>query len=216
MAEEVTNVASVRTPPFRISYPHLFTPHSMDGKNPKFQLTMVFPKGANFDKLNRLVIEAAKKKFGQVPKKLKWPFLDGDEMENDQNHGAVILRTNTQRKPGVVNPDRSPIYEEDQHTIISGYWAWATVNAWPWVNKYKEKGVSFSPQLIQLLPLSTVIDFYAKNDKISYDIVEETFSGSVGNAEEVFDNLVAAEDNPDEYTNTDDMEGAEEIPDFMK
>ncbi len=215
MAELKKNSGYIQTPPFRISYPALFKPTSMDDKDPKFQITMVFPKGADLKALKAAAAKAVKEKFGTVPAKLKKPFLDGDEEENEQLHGTTFIRASTKNKPGLIRADKSHILEADAHEIKPGYWARAIVNAWTWSFKGK-KGVSFGFQHIQILPLSFVADFYADNEDITYDIVEEMFGSDSGKAEDNFDAVESAEDDPDEYM-SDDMknEEGEETDDFM-
>jgi len=204
------------TPPFRISYPALFKPTSMDGNKPKFQLTMVFPKGADLKAMNAAAVKAAKEKWGSVPDKLKKPFLDGDEEENEQLHGTIFIRATTKYKPGVITASREPVLEADEHLVKAGYWARAIVNAWGWTYG-KKKGVSFGIQHVQLLPLSHVVEYYKDNDKVTYDIVEELFAGGPGKAEEAFaDDVVASEDDPTEYMSDDDMaDESEDTDDFM-
>lgn len=214
MTEKV-KVKRLVTPPFRISYPALFEPTSMDNGKPKFQLTMVFPKGANLKEMGAAAKRAAIEKFGVMPDKLKKPFLDGDESENLQLHGTIFVRASTKNKPAVCRADRSPVLVESAHEIKSGYWARASVNAWAWMFKSK-KGVSFGMQLIQLLPLSEVIRFYKDNADITYDIVEEMFGSDPGKAEDVFDEVELAEEDPSEYTDMmDGDDDSEETDDFM-
>ena len=73
------------TPEFRGSFVHILEPHAIKGvENAKarYQITIPLPKKDGFwTKLNALVEETAKAKWGKIPPKMKSPVKDGDEEE---------------------------------------------------------------------------------------------------------------------------------------
>jgi len=65
---------------FRVSFPSVFKATSFEGQDPKFGLTMLFPKSTDLSKMEKAAEEAIEEKWGNKrPKKLAMPFKDGDD-----------------------------------------------------------------------------------------------------------------------------------------
>lgn len=206
----MSDFIKVMTPPFRMSYPHLFKPYSMDNNEPKFQLTMLFPKGADLKALIKAADQSMTAKWGQRPKKFKSPFLDGDEMEQESFHGTTFIRTATKEMPSIINGRKEEVIES--HLVKAGFWARATVNPYCWTFKSK-KGVSFGLLNVQLLPLDFVIDFY-KSQKLDYDFVEEPFTSRT-TADQDFDEVDDPGEDPSNYDNGNVEDDDDTDDDFM-
>ncbi len=127
------------TPEFRVSYPHVFKATSMDGKNPKFSITMLYKKTQDLSALQLAVKHAKIALFG--PDKEDWPkmaspFKNGDSPENAdkdgyKGHWAVKASSNENARPGVVNyPECDPI--TDPTEFYAGCYARASVFARVW------------------------------------------------------------------------------------
>lgn len=138
-----TELASgnLRTCPVRLSFPHLFKPHTPkkypDAK-PKYSSTLLFPKGADLSAL----IEACERKAAeQWPAQWKarrnkiLPFLDqGEERFEGYVAGAKFIRSTADQRPEVLLRDaKTPAAETD---VFPGVWALVTVH--PFVNTYKD------------------------------------------------------------------------------
>ena len=138
---------AIMTPEFRVSYPALFKPRANkndDGTlgTPKYEITMLFPKGADLSKLKRAAEEAVKEKWkDKPPKNLRSPFRDQGEKEGDGYvEGAIFVCARSLLKPGLVNRQCDDII--DQTEIYPGCYARATVRAYAY-DKNGNKGVSF-------------------------------------------------------------------------
>ena len=75
---------SVKTPRFRVSFPHVFEPQDVkkdDGSTKKeFSIVALFPKGTDLSALKAEANRAAKEKWGdKIPKNLASPFRDQGE-----------------------------------------------------------------------------------------------------------------------------------------
>lgn len=192
----------VLTPPFRMSYPHLFEKYSMDGKSPKYQLAMLFPKRANLGDLFNLYQKAVVEKFGnQVPNNLKNPFLDGDKQNGDSSKGCWVLRTMTSREVNIIDHKKVDVISPKY--VIPGYWARATVNCFYWSKRSDQgviinQGFSFGLQNVQLLPIEAVIKLYEGQD-LDYELVEEAFGGTSTPAKDDFEEVYVPSDNPANY-----------------
>ena len=177
------NPAKCTSPEFRVSYPHVFKAHSgFEGQEPKFSITMLFPKDTDLKELKRAALNAAVEKFGpkeKWPKVFRLPFRDGDEKSDLQGYeGHTFVAASSKQRPGVINGQKIPIIKEDE-TFYAGCYARATLIAFAY-DTAGNKGVSFALQNIQKLGDG------------------EPFSGRK-KAEEEFDSVDDGSDNPESY-----------------
>jgi hypothetical protein len=146
---------NLRTCPVRLSYPHLFKAHV--GKKfagqaePKFQATLLFPKGADISTLENAAKATAIEEWG--PKwqslKVKLPFLDqGAEGPGQAGYtpGAALIRCTSSQRPGVKLRDMADAGEAD---VYPGVWALVTVR--PFASDYGTKRVSLGLQNVMIL-----------------------------------------------------------------
>lgn len=144
---------NVMTPEFRASFPNLFRPaKQMAGAtgDPKYTLTMLFPKGADLAKLKAAAAEAAKEKWGdKIPKGLRNPFRDQGEKEFEgYEAGAVFITATSKQRPGLVDARVQDIVEE--RDFYPGCYARATVRAFAY-DQAGNRGVAFGLQNVQKL-----------------------------------------------------------------
>ena len=141
------------TPEFRVSFPAVFKPKRQKGdatSEPKYGLTMLFPKGADLSKLKAAAQEAVKEKWGdKPPKNLRSPFRDQGEKEYEgYEEGAVFVSASSKQKPGLVDRQRQDIIDETE--FYPGCYARATLRAFAYDNN-GNKGVAFCLNNIQKL-----------------------------------------------------------------
>ncbi len=145
------------TPPFRVSYPHLFQPQAaQEGDKRKYQITMMFDKkkeilGSTLDGKPRLlkeIIRNAKiRKFGPKenwPDDLQSPRRDGDDPDYEgkdgyKGHWIYKASSNEDQKPGVVGRDGVPITEASE--LYPGCYARAYIMAYIWEHPTGGTGV---------------------------------------------------------------------------
>lgn len=154
----------LHTPKFRVAFPDVFEATQINGQGAeKYRLTMIFdPKEIakdpaeqkRFDALRAAIRDTAEDKFGVVPKVMKEPFKKGDDMRNketgaiyDGHEGMVILRSQSNERPGLVDGNLNPILERSD--FYGGCYARATVNFYGWEHPTQGKGVSCGIQNIQ-------------------------------------------------------------------
>lgn len=153
------------TPPFRVSYPHLFKASAIEGSDKKkFSVTMLFDKTADL-KVIQLAIKNAKiAKFGEDktkwPKNIESPVEDGDdekyeEKEGYAGHWAIKATSIEEQKPGVYGPKAGPDGKVEELTsaadVYAGCFAKAQVFAriWEFPKNSKRYGVHFLLDHIQ-------------------------------------------------------------------
>lgn len=138
--KKVQSSKQVLTPEFRVSFPNVFQARAaMEGQDPKFGLTMLFPKNANLNELKAAVKEAVVNKWGADPAKwpvdkltgksrLRLPFRAGEEKDYAGYGPDIIFASATSKiKPGLVGPDVKPIIDPSE--FYAGCYARATVTA---------------------------------------------------------------------------------------
>jgi Protein of unknown function (DUF2815) len=134
------------TPEFRGSFVHLLEPHAIKGvENAKarYQITIPIPKKDPFwAKLNGLVEETAKAKWGKIPPKMKSPVKDGDEEERAELAGCYSIQATSNNKPGIVDVSLNPLM--DANEIYSGAYYRASIRAFAWDHPTGGKGVSIA------------------------------------------------------------------------
>jgi len=166
--EKSTKVSQtqVLTPEFRVSYPAVFQPKSAaEGQEPKYSISMIFPKAKNADgtwesvmdsaptEMKAAVAAAIVAKWGadraKWPKGLKLPFRDGSEKDQDgYGEGVIFVNASSKNKPGVVDQTVTDIIEPSK--FYGGCYARAKINAFAY-DKAGNRGVAFGLNNVQLI-----------------------------------------------------------------
>lgn len=154
------------TPPFRVSYPHLFKPQAPKPTDkPKYSVTMLYPKGEKLigqapggepRSIQEAIKNAKLAAFGPKenwPEDLESPVNDGDDpkyagKEGYKGHWVIKATTGEDQRPGVVGPDAVPITEPSE--IYPGCYARAYVYAYRWEYMNKQ-GIGFILDHVQKL-----------------------------------------------------------------
>ena len=130
----------------RASYVHIFEPHSTNGSEPKYSISIIIPQ-SDADTIGKIraAIEEAKqsgisKWNGKIPPNLKLPLRDGDEERPDDPAYAdsYFINCNSVEKPGIVDRKRVPI--TDPTVIYSGCFIRVSINFYPF-NTNGNRGV---------------------------------------------------------------------------
>jgi hypothetical protein len=130
------STTKVITGKVRFSYVHVFEPTSVEeGGTKKYNIAVLIPKT---DKKTIAAIVAAHaaaaqegktSKFGgKIPVNLKGPLRDGDieKEEDDAYAGMMFLNASSIRRPGVLGPDKNPIFDKDE--FYSGCYGRVSLN----------------------------------------------------------------------------------------
>lgn len=116
--KKLTGVKFV-SPPFRLSFPHLFEPHKAPkAKEPKYSLSGLIPKDDEETKkfLHKKLIRAAKECWGEDKTKwpkINWPWRDGDDKSDMTGYeGHWYFGADSSNPPGVVDRKANDIINE--------------------------------------------------------------------------------------------------------
>ena len=123
----------------RLSFPSLFKRAEFDGQEGKFEATFLIPKEdvktkAKLDKM----IAAAIAEAGIKVAKDKICLRDGDDAEYDGYEDHWSLKASSNRRPTVINKDKSPLAEDDE-VIYAGCYVNAIIDFWVQDNKYGKR-----------------------------------------------------------------------------
>lgn len=136
--------------PCRLSYTYLFKKFNPDGgeQGGKYMTNVLIPSGETetLNAIRKAIAEAKaeglKKKWGgKEPKKLDLPLRDGDDRDKDIDTyaGQMYLNAKCSSRPGIVDPRKNPIVDEDE--VYSGIWAVVSVTFYPY-DSNGNKGVA--------------------------------------------------------------------------
>lgn len=152
MTQKTSDPAIVKLPGVRLSFPHLFKPHAMEGSEPKFSATFILDNVKHATLLDqiealidRLALDEFKKKVS-----LKHRCLhDGNEKLDIEGYGDGVSFITSRKKtrPPVVDLDLSPLTEEDGK-IYAGCYVNASIHLWVQNNKWG-KGVNAELRAVQ-------------------------------------------------------------------
>lgn len=158
----MADVKRYSTPPFRVSFPHLFRAQAMDGGEPKFSVSAIWTPSKFTDRdkrlwkelqkaLNEAAIAQFKKPLKDLPANVRRGLRDGAEKPDLEGYGegTVFANLSTKIMPGVVNLQKERIHPEEgnEDEIYPGCIARATVTVYSYDNK--GKGVSLGLMNLQ-------------------------------------------------------------------
>ena len=122
----------------RLSFPSLFEKSKYDANDPddkaKYRAVFLIPKTdvETVTLINNAIKDAMGEKYHakrvNIPKH-NWCLQDGDERDYDGYRGNWSLSTSNNRRPTVINRDKSPIIESDE-IIYAGCYVNASVGIW--------------------------------------------------------------------------------------
>ena len=222
--EERGRSGVVVTPVVRASFPYVEKPDTgNEYSTGKYKITGLIEKDKEpeLKPLKQACMAAAKQIWPKIKfKELEHPFRDGDETETEAHHGHVFFSAKSNRKPGIVGPDKLPLTEGDE--VYGGCYVRFSVTAFTYtrpaevyiekdgVTKKKKvqiKGVSFALNNVQFIRdgerfgggTTADDDFDEVNPADFEDITEEeNFDEAEDKAEEVEEEETEEEEDDEE------------------
>jgi hypothetical protein len=129
-------------PNVRLSFPSLFHKAVFDGKETKFEATFLIDKNEQADKIKEIkaAIDAAIKenlKGAKLPAD-KLCMKDGDGIEYAGYAGHMSLKASSQKRPIVLNRDKTPLTEDD-NKLYAGCYVNAIIELWAQNNQFGKR-----------------------------------------------------------------------------
>lgn len=142
------NKTKVVTGTVRLSYCHVWEPHSVQGGKEKYSVSIIIPKSdtKTIEKIEKAVdaaIEEGIGKFGgKKPNKaaLKLPLRDGDIEKDDEAYkDSYFVNANSMTAPQIVDGNVEPIL--DRSEVYSGVYARVSISFYAF-NVNGNKGIA--------------------------------------------------------------------------
>ena len=132
-------MATVKIPNGRISFPSLFKKAEFNGDIGKYEATILFPKSdtKTYDAIMKAIEECKKDNKLKVAKD-KVFIKDGDDVEYDGYEGMWAVKASNNKRPTVINRDKTPLVEEDE-VIYAGCFVNAIIEPWGQNNTYGKR-----------------------------------------------------------------------------
>jgi hypothetical protein len=159
---------SIILPPGIGSYVSVIEPRADQQGKMKYSLSLLIAKSrsAELNPLRALALEVATAKWGAkaaaIIANAKYPIIkDGDKKVDDEGKvdpvykGMLVISARTDRKPGVVDAQRQPVYTDDD--VYSGCLLRASGAVFAY-DYQGNKGVSFGLNNVQVLKKGARLD----------------------------------------------------------
>jgi len=135
-------MSKIMLPNVRLSFPSLFHKAVFDGKETKFEATFLINKDEQADKVKEVkaAIDAAIKealKGAKLPAD-KLCMKDGDGIEYAGYAGHMSLKASSQKRPIVLNRDKTPLTEDD-NKFYAGCYVNAIIELWAQNNQFGKR-----------------------------------------------------------------------------
>ena len=123
----------------RLSFPALFEREKFEGKEGKFAATFLSDKEKkeNYQAVIAECERVQKEAKIKVPRD-KWCIRDGDESEYDGYQGCWSIKASTDKRPTIVNRDRTPISKDDE-ILYAGCYVNAIISLWVQNNQFGKR-----------------------------------------------------------------------------
>lgn len=180
MPEKDPNI--IRLEGVRLSFPHLFTPHSMEeGQEKKFSAVFLLDNEKHASliaKINKTGERLALDEFTKKIKLTRELVRDGNEKPEVDGYGDGVsfISANSKRRPVVVDQQRNPLVEADGKPY-AGCYVNASVRLWVQNNKWG-KSVNAELRGVQFVKDGESFGAGAVNAEDEFDEVasdDETF-----------------------------------------
>lgn len=124
----------------RLSFPSVFKRSIFQDKEGKFEATFLMDKDSQADQIEAVeaAIEAAIKEAKLKVPKDKRALKDGDDSEYEGYEGHMSLKAASNKRPTVINRDKTPLVEDDD-VIYAGCYVNAIVDIWIQNNNYGKR-----------------------------------------------------------------------------
>lgn len=123
----------------RLAFASIFKKASFEGKEGKFEATILFPKSdtETYDKIIAAIEQCKKDNKLKVPE-AKYFIQDGDDKDYDGFEGHWAVKAGNGKRPTLLNRDKTPLVEEDG-VLYSGCYVNAIVEPWGQNNSYGKR-----------------------------------------------------------------------------
>lgn len=168
-------MAKIKLNNVRLSFPSLFRKAQFQGEETKFEATFMLHKEEHADviaDIKKQIAEGIKEnlKGAKVPSD-KICLKDGDESGRDEYEGYYTLKAANNKRPKVIDRDRSQLAEDDNRPY-SGCYVNAVVDLWYQNNGYGKR-VNANLLGVQFYKDGEPFESGSVADDDDFDIIED-------------------------------------------
>jgi hypothetical protein len=133
MSKKASNNIVIKLPRVRLSFPSLFQQTKYDEKSKsKYCATFILDKvmhAATIKEIQKAIatLLADNKVTKLSPDRIA--LKDGDESDREENHGKYIIKASSDKRPLVINRDKTPITETDE-IVYAGCYVHGIISLW--------------------------------------------------------------------------------------
>lgn len=143
-------MSNIKLQKVRLSFPSLFQRAKFEGKEGKYEATLLIPKSdtKTYTKLKKAIQAAIKEAKKKIPE-AKWCLQDGDDKEYDGYEDHWALKASNNKRPTVIDRDKTPLTEDDER-VYAGCYVNAIIDFWIQDNQWGKRvnanlyGIQFS------------------------------------------------------------------------
>ena len=133
MSEKANSNIVIKLPRVRLSFPSLFQPTQFDEKSKaKYCATFILDKDEHVATIKEMQKAIAKLLADNKVTKLgpdKIALKDGDESEREEDHGKYLIKASSDKRPLVINRDKTPITQSDE-IVYAGCYVHGIISLW--------------------------------------------------------------------------------------
>lgn len=122
----------------RLSFPSLFQRSMFNGEEGKFEATFLMEKGSENAKKIQAAVDALLTENKAKLSEDKLCLKDGDNISYDGYSNQLALKGSSNKRPTVINRDKSPIIEDD-NLVYAGCFVNVVVDLWFMDNKFGKR-----------------------------------------------------------------------------
>jgi hypothetical protein len=134
-------MAKIQLKNVRLSFPSIFKRSEFNGEQGKFEATFLLNKETQSDQIaviQNAIEEAIKEAKIKVPSD-KRCLKDGDEVEYDGYAGCMSIKASNNKRPTIIDRDKTPLAEDDANAPYAGCYVNAIVDLWVQNNNYGKR-----------------------------------------------------------------------------
>lgn len=134
-------MAKIQLKNVRLSFPSIFKRAEFNGQEGKFEATFLLDKEQDADQISKLeaAIEAAIKEAKVKVPSDKRCMKDGDDVEYDGYAGCMSIKASTNKRPTIIDRDKTTLMEDDANAPYAGCFVNAIVDIWIQNNSYGKR-----------------------------------------------------------------------------
>ena len=133
-------MAQLKLKNVRLSFPSVFQRAKFNEVETKYEATFLLDKKKNRKEIQEIeeAIDAAIKEANIKVPSDKRALRDGEDSEYDGYEGCMSFKSSSNKRPIVIDRDKSPLIEED-NKIYAGCYVNAIVDIWVQNNNYGKR-----------------------------------------------------------------------------